>query len=83
MTSVVGSVLSIDTFEEQFFVIKGMLQSPRLKDNVQTICIYQYKIIQQLMAKLFMLVNYLSNHNIFTPYNKTPIGIETITTATA
>ena len=40
MTNMIDSVLSIDTFE-QCVVLKGMLQSPRLKDHVQTIVIYQ------------------------------------------
>ena len=31
ITNVIDSVLSIDTFEQQFVVLKGMLQSPRLK----------------------------------------------------
>ena len=75
MTKVIDYVLSIDTFEQQCVVLKGMLQSPRLKDHVQTIGIDQYKIIQQLMDKLFLLVNYLSRNNIFAPCNKTPIGV--------
>ena len=37
MTKVIDSVLSIDTFEQQCVVIKGMLQSMRLKYNIQTI----------------------------------------------
>ena len=37
MTNVIGYVLSIDKFEQQCVVLKGMLQSPRLKDYVQTI----------------------------------------------
>ena len=41
MTEVIDSVLSIDTFEQQCVVLKGMLQSPRLKDHVQNIGIYQ------------------------------------------
>ena len=57
MTKVIDYVLSIDTFEQKYVVLKGMLQSPRLKYHVQTIGIYQYKIIQQLMEKLFMLAN--------------------------
>ena len=57
MTKLIYYVLSINTFEQQYVVLKGMSQSPRLKDNVQTISIYQYKIIQQLMDKLFLLVN--------------------------
>ena len=42
MTKVIDYVLSIDTFEQQCVVLKGMLQSPRLKDHVQTIGIDQY-----------------------------------------
>ena len=75
MTKVIDYVLSIDTFEQQCAVLKGMLQSPQLKDHVQTIGIDQYKIIQQLMDKVFLLVNWLSRHNIVAPCKKTPIGI--------
>ena len=57
MTKVIYYVLSIDKFEQQCIVLKGMSQSPRLKDHLQNIGIYQYKIIQQLMDKLFLLVN--------------------------
>ena len=42
MTKVIDSVISIDTFEQQWVVLKGMLQSPQLKDHVQTIGIDQY-----------------------------------------
>ena len=41
MTKVIDYVLSIDTFEQQFVVLKGMLQSPRLKYHVQKIGIYK------------------------------------------
>ena len=37
MTQVIDSVLSIDTFEQQCDVIKGMLQSTQLKDHAKTI----------------------------------------------
>ena len=37
MTKVIDSAISIDTFEQQFVVLIGMLQSPRLKDHVHTI----------------------------------------------
>ena len=56
-TKVIDSVISIDTSEQKCVVLKGMLISPRLKDHVQTIGIDQYKIIQQLMDMLFLLVN--------------------------
>ena len=42
MTNVIDFVLSIDTFEQQCVVVKGMLQSPRLKYHIQTIGIDQY-----------------------------------------
>ena len=41
MTKVIDYVLSFDTFEQQCVVIKGMLQSPRLKYHVQKIGIYK------------------------------------------
>ena len=56
-TMAIDSVLSVNNLEQQCVVIKGMLQSPRLKYHLKTIGIDQYKIIQQLMDKLFMLVN--------------------------
>ena len=34
-------ILSIDTFEQQRVVIKGMLQSPRLVDHMKTIVLDQ------------------------------------------
>ena len=37
MTNVIDSMISIDKFEQQCGVLKGMLQSPRLKYYVQTI----------------------------------------------
>ena len=40
ITKVIEYVLSIDTFEQQCVVLKGMLQSPRLKYHVQTIVIH-------------------------------------------
>ena len=41
MTTVINYILSIDTFEQQCVVIKGMLQSPCLKYCTETIDIYQ------------------------------------------
>ena len=41
MTKVIDSVISIHTFEQQFFVIRGILQLPLLKDHVQNIGIDQ------------------------------------------
>ena len=40
MTKVIDSILSIDTFEQKCVVLKGMLQSPLLKDHVHTIGIH-------------------------------------------
>ena len=37
MTKVIGSVISIDTFEQLCVVIKGMIQSPHIKDHVKNI----------------------------------------------
>ena len=37
MTKLIDSVLLINTFEQKIVVFKGMLQSPRLKDQVKTI----------------------------------------------
>ena len=57
MTKMIDSVLSIDTFEQQFFVLKGMLQSPKLKYHVQTIgidpplrnnAIYEHKCLENI-----------------------------------
>ena len=57
MTNVIDSVLSIDTFEQKCVVIKGMLQSPRLKDHVHTIdihpllsknAIYEHKCLENI-----------------------------------
>ena len=42
MTKVIDYVILIDTFEQQCVVIKGMLQSPRLQDHLQTISIDQF-----------------------------------------
>ena len=42
MTKLIDSVLSIDTFEQQCVVLKGMLQSPCIKYHVQNIGIDQY-----------------------------------------
>ena len=56
MTKVIDYVLSIDTFEQKYVVLKGMLQSPRLKDHVQTIGIepslssnhiYEHKFLEK------------------------------------
>ena len=57
MTKVIDYVLSIDTFEQQCVVLKGMLQPPRLKYHVQTIGIdpslsnntmYEHKCLENI-----------------------------------
>ena len=57
MTKVIHSVLSIDTFEQQCVVMKGMVKSLRLKDHVQTIgiqpslinnAIYEHKCLENI-----------------------------------
>ena len=37
----VNFVIYINTFEQQYVVLEGMLQSPRLKYHMKTIGIYQ------------------------------------------
>ena len=41
LNKAIDSILSIDTFEQQCVVIKGMLQSPRLEYHMKTIGIDQ------------------------------------------
>ena len=41
MTKVIDSVILIDTFEQQYIVLKGILKPLRLNDHVQTISIDQ------------------------------------------
>ena len=41
MTKVIDCVLFIDTFEQQCAVLKGMLQSPRIKYHMKTIDVDQ------------------------------------------
>ena len=41
MTKVIDYIFYIDTFEQQFVVLKGMLPSPRLKDHMKNIGIGQ------------------------------------------
>ena len=57
MTKVIDYVLSIDKFEQQYVLFKSMLQSPLLKDHVQTIgidqslsnnAIYEHKCLENI-----------------------------------
>ena len=41
ITKIIDSTLYVDTFEQQYIVLKGMLKSPRLKYHMKTIGIYQ------------------------------------------
>ena len=41
MNKAINSILPIDTYEQQFDLIKGMLQSPRLEYHMKTIVIDQ------------------------------------------
>ena len=47
MNKAIDSILSIETFEQQCVAIKGMLQSSRLEDHMNTIG------IEQLLCKKF------------------------------
>ena len=56
-TKVIYSVTSIDTFEKQCVMLKGMFESPRLKDHVHTIgigpflinnTIYEHKCLENI-----------------------------------
>ena len=60
MTKLIDYVLSMDKFEQKCVVLKGMLQSPRLKDQVQTIgidqslsnnAIYEHKYLENIKKK--------------------------------
>ena len=57
MTKVIDYVPSIDTFEQKYVVLKGMLQSPRLKYHVHTIgihpslsnnAVYEHKCLENI-----------------------------------
>ena len=57
MTKEIDSILLIDTLEQQYFVLKGMLRSPRLKDHVNTggidqslnnNALYEHKFLQNI-----------------------------------
>ena len=57
INKVIDSVISIDTYEQQCVVIKGVLQSPRLKYHIQNIgidqslsknAIYEHKCLENI-----------------------------------
>ena len=70
MNKAINYILSIDTFEQQCFVIKGMLQSPRLKYHMKTISIDQplsnrpsveHKCLNNIKIYINMLVSMMTN----------------------
>ena len=63
MTKVIDYVILIDTFEQQYVVLKGMLQSPCLKYDVQTIGIDQSLSNNALYERrCFQNINNLYKH---------------------
>ena len=52
MNEVIDCVISIDTFEQQCVMFKGMLQSPRIKYHMKTIGIYQSLINSALFEHI-------------------------------
>ena len=66
MNKVIDYVFSSNTFEQQCFVLKCMLQSPRLKDHVHTIgvhptlsnnAIYEHKCLENMRKYTNKLVS--------------------------
>ena len=63
-------ILYIDTFEQHFFVIKGMLQSPRIEDHMKTIGIeqslsngssFEYKYLNNIKIYINIQVSVMTN----------------------
>ena len=72
ITNVIGFVLSVDKFEQKYVVIKGMLQSLRLKYHVQTIridpslsnnAIYEQKCLEKSKKYTNKLVSVMTSNN--------------------
>ena len=70
MNKAIDSILSIDTFEQQCVVIKGMLKSPRLEDHMHTIGIdqslsnkpsFEHKCLNNIKKKINMQVSAMTN----------------------
>ena len=57
MTKVVDYVLSVDKFEQQFFLPKCLLQLPRLKDHMNTIGIDQSLISSAIFEHICLKNN--------------------------
>ena len=73
MTKVIDYIISIDTFEQQCVVIKGMLQSKRLKYHVQTIgidpslsknTINEHKCLENIKNYTNKLVSVTTSNNL-------------------
>ena len=72
MTNAIDYVLSIDTFEKKCVVLKGIFQSLRLKDHVQTICIeqslsnndiYEHKCLENTKKNINKLLSVTTSKN--------------------
>ena len=72
MTEVIDSVLLIDTFEQQYVVLKGMLKSPQLIDHIHTIgidqslisnAIYEHKYLENIKNYTNNLVSVTTSNN--------------------
>ena len=72
VTKVIDYVLSIDTFEQKYVVLKDTLKSPRLKDHVQTIgidqslskdAIYEHKCLEIIKKNTNKLVSVTTRNN--------------------
>ena len=72
MTKVIDCVLSINTFEQQCVVLKGMLQSPQLKYHMHTIgidqpliknAIYEHKCLENIKKLHKNLVSATTSNN--------------------
>ena len=63
-TKVIDYVPSINKFEQQCVMLKGMLQSPRLKDHMKTIGVDQALINSDLFEQRFLQnINRLYKHD--------------------
>ena len=61
MNKAIDFILSIDKFEQQCVVIKGMLKLPRLEDHMKTIGIYQ-----SLFNRSYFEHKYFNDKNNYT-----------------
>ena len=65
MTKLIDSILSIDTCEQKCVVLKGMLQSPHIKDHMKTIGIHQFLRNNSLYEhKYLQKINKLYKHAV-------------------